>query len=1324
MYGGAIYGINDYSILTNCIFIGNHAKIGGAIYNQNNSYHKIINCTFTANKAINEGGGIYHNGELSDIYNCIFWNNCSPLGPQICMGDAMINLSYCCVQGGEQAIYKKYSPIVNWGESNIDTDPLLTPDGHLTHFSPLINLGDPNFIYDPEWLFDIDVEGRITDNHTDIGADEFLDGDRDKLPDWWEIKYFGDSFIAEPYHDSDGDTLTNIEEYELYSSDPSMSPLFVNGGNINDPIKDGTSNHPFASIQAGIDAAMDGDTVLVAAGIYTGENNKDLDFHGKSIVLKAHDGPENTIIDCRYSGRGFYFHSGETQSAALIGFSIVNGLAVYGGAILCERSNPQIIECVVSNNTATKQGSSIYFSNATPVLADCIITNNGPESVWMESSSVRIDGIVALFDRNLYGKDLMLTGLGAIIVNPNTILDLNNVRIRCNITGPGKIQVDFDSELLIEKDAMIDLGDETDPQLNGQIICDGLLRLKDNAGLINAYVDISRIDVGNNTIIANCIIRAEAGVPYGQFYLEDNVFLDIPLIEADGDRYLDLDPIRFDVNNVHVDAIDILITEGVGGSYGGLFELRGRDMGLYPCKPGEFFCRVDSIPDFAPDTWTINRLELVAGAKLNLTNRYDFQDPYDSGGEYEVLYVKDLILGKNSILNTAFNHLYYENLVMDPSAKIVNIPLLGFSLNNITFDDEIDYTTRVKNNNLNDPNPNLTRIHIERITGIEPDPAGMVRMQNLEDLDPTSPSYEQPINARAKGLFSKAIEDRILVMFEYLFETSEPGTELVIYLSDVPELLSHSGPGRIDHYIEVARIAAPPVDRPGSAGSGRFGVFHEFVYRGHLNFIRGTRIELELIGPEGASVLINNWDPQVHCSGICMDLNWSDAPDEEDLMVVIGEYGNTAELLPDATNSRACLDGVFSTDGYVDSFDVVSWDWVLSESGRADMLNLCQVPISMGLATMATMSVSNAWLESITEPIALIDLTNSLSDLLIVGKRNMSEDPRAYKSKDRLYLIDRTGQYVGWSELTSDRGNIRVTKDPEGKLYQINSDIGIVKLDNSGEVIVPSGQTAYDNEPRYNTFATIYIGVQNRDISPCGRPILDAAFDEDYVYVVPVVVSPNGEDAYLAAAKLQLLEGQNPPYQVVQLYDDPPAANDNQHRNHLREIEIDGSGNVYVINTHSLNESDILWKYGPDGTPLIRVDLGNLNSSSYLPDPIAMRVSGVTNMVYITSGQKNLDLDSKSIYCFSKDQMVLENIIEINGMQHVTDITEDPAGTLWIVGFNMIEDIPDYPDPTQLPFYYPTLAKVASGGNSVEVTDLLGSSDLALPMSILWTGDN
>ncbi len=42
----------------------------------------------------------------------------------------------------------------------------------------------------------------------------------------------------------------------------------------------------YSTIEAGIDAANNGDTVLVADGIYTGNENIDIGFFGKDIIVK------------------------------------------------------------------------------------------------------------------------------------------------------------------------------------------------------------------------------------------------------------------------------------------------------------------------------------------------------------------------------------------------------------------------------------------------------------------------------------------------------------------------------------------------------------------------------------------------------------------------------------------------------------------------------------------------------------------------------------------------------------------------------------------------------------------------------------------------------------------------------------------------------------------------------------------------------------------------------------------------------------------------------------------------------------------------------
>lgn len=133
----------------------------------------------------------------------------------------------------------------------------------------------------------------------------------------------------------------------------------------------------YPTIQAAIDAAVNGDTVLVADGIYTGPGNKDLDFDGKGITLISENGPDNCVIDCEFNGRGFYFHSGELQNSVLSGLNIINGNANQGAGIYCKNSSPTISNCSINNNIAeAKQGGGIYCENSSPTISDCLISGN------------------------------------------------------------------------------------------------------------------------------------------------------------------------------------------------------------------------------------------------------------------------------------------------------------------------------------------------------------------------------------------------------------------------------------------------------------------------------------------------------------------------------------------------------------------------------------------------------------------------------------------------------------------------------------------------------------------------------------------------------------------------------------------------------------------------------------------------------------------------------------------------------------------------------------------------------------------------------------
>jgi hypothetical protein len=434
--------------------------------------------------------------------------------------------------------------------------------------------------------------------------------------------------------------------------------------------------------------------------------------------------------------------------------------------------------------------------------------------------------------------------------------------------------------------------------------------------------------------------------------------------------------------------------------------------------------------------------------------------------------------------------------------------------------------------------------------------------------------------------------------------------------------------------------------------------------------------------------------------------------------MVIGGVGCSS------TGENACMDGAFSDDGGIDTFDAVSWDWALNSDVR--LLNFCGVPLTGGSGSLGTMSVSSAALKSSDLPRLHVNFSdNDLSDLLIAGKTSETNPPS--KLEDSLYAFDNEGQFIGSFEPASDRCNIRLVQGPDGENYQLNSETGLLRLDSSDTAIIPPGEIRLSNtEPRYNASATIYVGVQDKGADSFGRPILDAALDSEYAYVVPVVVAPDGEEAYTAAAKLRIIDGASPPYEVVQLYDDPPLENDNQYRDYLRELEIDNSGNLYVLNVHAINESDILWRYKPDST-FERIDLGNPHGDIYIPSPVAMYMSKTTDMLYLTSAAYNpSDPDATVVYGLSTTgSLSIARSVTVN-IQHITCITEDPqTSALWVAGFNMY-DIPFYPNPYQMAFYYPILAKNPVGSDNVEHFSLYnpGSHDLALPMSILWTGAN
>ncbi len=167
-------------------------------------------------------------------------------------------------------------------------------------------------------------------------------------------------------------TVTKANYFRYDVTVPIVSTLYV--------VKpDGTGDFP--TIQDAIDAASTWTLIQLTDGTYTGEGNRDLDFLGKSIMVRSQSGnPEACVIDCEgdamHPHRGFLFHTGEDAQSLLEAVTVTHGYAPdAGGGISCVGASPTITGCIIADNWA-QEGAGIYCGDGSPTITYCTLTGN------------------------------------------------------------------------------------------------------------------------------------------------------------------------------------------------------------------------------------------------------------------------------------------------------------------------------------------------------------------------------------------------------------------------------------------------------------------------------------------------------------------------------------------------------------------------------------------------------------------------------------------------------------------------------------------------------------------------------------------------------------------------------------------------------------------------------------------------------------------------------------------------------------------------------------------------------------------------------------
>jgi len=229
-----------------------------------------------------------------------------------------------------------------------------------------------------------------------------------------------------------------------------------------------------ATIQAAIADAgtVKDDEIVVAAGTYV----ENIDFLRKAITLRSASGdPADTIIDGGGSDSVVTCDSGEDSNTVLDGFTITNGAsATYGGGMYNYESSPTVTNCILwgdSPDEIINAGSNI---DATPFFVDV----DGP------------DNTAGTEDDNL----LLQSGSPCIDAGDNTVVLAG---ITTDLDGSPRFIDGPPLDTGIGVPPLVDMGayeygsalTRCTPQLDGDINCDGIVSLLDQALLALHWLD-------------------------------------------------------------------------------------------------------------------------------------------------------------------------------------------------------------------------------------------------------------------------------------------------------------------------------------------------------------------------------------------------------------------------------------------------------------------------------------------------------------------------------------------------------------------------------------------------------------------------------------------------------------------------------------------------------------------------------------------------------------------------------------------------------------------------------------------------------------------
>jgi parallel beta-helix repeat protein len=262
------------------------------------------------------------------------------------------------------------------------------------------------------------------------------------------------------------------------------------------------------TIQAGINAAINGDTVLVAPGNYY----ERLSYHGKRVAVLSSAGPDVTRLSCYYVGQWIVeFVNSEDSLSILDGFRLDGENNLSG--VVCYGASPTIRNCVIMR--CSRGGINCNLSS--PLVQNCEIRDCAVNGIKCINSRAKIVGN--------WIHDCESDAIGAAVGGTGAICPeiTHNLIENCSASIGSSIGF-YDSAigLLISHNLIRNNSSWGDPEVDGAIFVNGTNcrifnnTLVGNSGGIRMAGGAASI-VTNNILISNArsgITPSSAEVDY------------------------------------------------------------------------------------------------------------------------------------------------------------------------------------------------------------------------------------------------------------------------------------------------------------------------------------------------------------------------------------------------------------------------------------------------------------------------------------------------------------------------------------------------------------------------------------------------------------------------------------------------------------------------------------------------------------------------------------------------------------------------------------------------------------------------------------------